>query len=91
MKCPTCNVLLATSEREGVEIDFCPRCWGIWLDRGELNLILRRSLPGFDLHDPLEAESQTDSGPLSSRPLAEPRQPSTDAPLSWTEVMSQTR
>lgn len=44
MKCPTCSILLVSAERDGVDIDYCPKCWGIWLDRGELNLILKRTL-----------------------------------------------
>ena len=36
MKCPKCNQSLVMSERQGVEIDYCPECRGVWLDRGEL-------------------------------------------------------
>lgn len=43
MKCPSCNETLAMSEKQGVEIDYCPNCRGIWLDRGELEKILERS------------------------------------------------
>ena len=43
MKCPTCDVDLVMSERQGVEIDYCPKCRGVWLDRGELDKILERS------------------------------------------------
>lgn len=43
MKCPTCNVPLVMSERQGVEIDYCPQCRGIWLDRGELDKIIERT------------------------------------------------
>ena len=42
MVCPHCNVTLAVSERQGVEIDHCPRCRGVWLDRGELDRIIER-------------------------------------------------
>lgn len=42
MKCPSCNETLTMSERQGVEIDFCPKCRGVWLDRGELDKILER-------------------------------------------------
>ncbi|MEN6622042.1 MAG: zf-TFIIB domain-containing protein [Smithella sp.] len=44
MNCPVCNVPLLLSERQGVEIDYCPQCRGIWLDRGELDKILERSV-----------------------------------------------
>jgi Zn-finger nucleic acid-binding protein len=43
MKCPKCNQTLVMSERQGVEIDYCPECRGVWLDRGELDKILERS------------------------------------------------
>ena len=44
MNCPQCsNVALVMSERQGVEIDYCPQCRGVWLDRGELDKIIERS------------------------------------------------
>lgn len=43
MKCPICNVDLVMSERHGIEIDYCPECRGVWLDRGELDKIIERS------------------------------------------------
>ena len=44
MKCPVCNnVNLVMSDRQGVEIDYCPECRGVWLDRGELDKIIDRS------------------------------------------------
>ena len=43
MKCPVCkDVTLLMSEKKGVEIDYCPECRGIWLDRGELEKILNQ-------------------------------------------------
>jgi len=43
MNCPVCNIALNITDRSGVEIDYCPKCRGIWLDRGELDKILERS------------------------------------------------
>jgi Zn-finger nucleic acid-binding protein len=43
MKCPACNVDLVMAERQGIEIDYCPKCRGVWLDRGELDKIIERS------------------------------------------------
>lgn len=43
MKCPNCSVNLVMSDRNGVEIDYCPECRGVWLDRGELDKIIERS------------------------------------------------
>ena len=42
MKCPNDGATLTMSERSGVEIDYCPECRGVWLDRGELDKILDR-------------------------------------------------
>jgi len=45
MKCPNCvDVELLMSDRQGVEIDYCPQCRGVWLDRGELDKLIERSL-----------------------------------------------
>ena len=41
--CPACRVDLVMSERQGIEIDYCPQCRGVWLDRGELDKIIERS------------------------------------------------
>lgn len=43
MKCPVCkDVTLLMSEKKGVEIDYCPECRGIWLDRGELEKLIEK-------------------------------------------------
>lgn len=46
MNCPVCQIELKMADRQGVEIDYCPRCRGVWLDRGELDKILARSPSG---------------------------------------------
>ena len=43
MKCPIDESDLVMTERQGVEIDYCPKCRGVWLDRGELDKILERA------------------------------------------------
>lgn len=43
MKCPNDQTTLVISERQNIEIDYCPECRGVWLDRGELDKILERS------------------------------------------------
>ena len=58
--CPACRVNLVMSERNGVEIDYCPQCRGVWLDRGELDKILDRAASEFQ-------------GRTGSPPLAAPR------------------
>ncbi|MGQ9901438.1 MAG: TFIIB-type zinc ribbon-containing protein, partial [Fimbriimonadales bacterium] len=42
MKCPVCNSDLQIATRAGIEIDYCPTCRGVWLDRGELDKIIER-------------------------------------------------
>lgn len=48
MNCPVCNVELRMADRQGVEIDYCPKCRGVWLDRGELDKIIERSVEALD-------------------------------------------
>ncbi len=44
MKCPTCtDIALVMADRQGVEIDYCPQCRGVWLDRGELDKLIERA------------------------------------------------
>jgi Zn-finger nucleic acid-binding protein len=43
MRCPVDNETLVMSDRNGVEIDYCPKCRGVWLDRGELDKIIERA------------------------------------------------
>lgn len=65
MNCPACgNVNLVMSERQGIEIDYCPTCRGVWLDRGELDKIIERSVP--------------DAAPLPSAPPRREEYPRTD-------------
>jgi Zn-finger nucleic acid-binding protein len=55
MKCPVCNSIdLIIAERQGAEIDYCPQCRGIWLDRGEIDKIIERS------YAPTAMRSQTE-------------------------------
>lgn len=45
MKCPVDDETLVMADRNGVEIDYCPKCRGVWLDRGELDKIIERAAP----------------------------------------------
>lgn len=62
MKCPACtDAPLVMSERQGVEIDYCPACRGIWLDRGELDKLLDRAVAAVQAtatHAPAAAQTQ---------------------------------
>jgi uncharacterized protein len=49
MNCPRCvNTQLLMTDRQGVEIDYCPQCRGVWLDRGELDKIIERSAAQYE-------------------------------------------
>lgn len=78
MNCPSDGTTLLMSERQGIEIDYCPQCRGVWLDRGELDKILEKA----------QAESEQFSAPPAppvapavpqQAPVAPP-QPQYDAP-----------
>lgn len=43
MNCPVCNIPLLMTDKQGVEVDYCQKCRGVWLDRGELEKIIERS------------------------------------------------
>lgn len=50
MKCPNCNETLLMTVRQNVEIDYCPQCRGIWLDKGELDKLLEYSAQNTDVN-----------------------------------------
>lgn len=52
MQCPADGTQLQMTERQGVEIDYCPTCRGVWLDRGELDKIIDRATPAVPLAEP---------------------------------------
>ena len=45
MQCPVDGSELVMADRQGIEIDYCPKCRGVWLDRGELDKIIERTAP----------------------------------------------
>ena len=56
MKCPVDNIDLVIADRQGVEIDYCPQCRGVWLDRGELDKIIDRSASWTNREDKGDVE-----------------------------------
>jgi Zn-finger nucleic acid-binding protein len=66
MPCPVCSVPLTLSERQGIEIDYCPQCRGVWLDRGELDKIIERS--GMNAAPPPQAYPSAPSYPAAPPP-----------------------
>jgi uncharacterized protein len=65
MACPVDGATLVMSERSGIEIDYCPQCRGVWLDRGELDKIIARN-----------SESAPASAPASAPPPQQQQHPS---------------
>ncbi len=58
MNCPRCEMTLNISQRQSVEIDVCPQCRGVWLDRGELDKIIER----YDAYDDRDRRYEGHSG-----------------------------
>lgn len=78
MNCPTCNnVQLVMSERQGIEIDYCPNCRGVWLDRGELDKIIDRSAEnaGSAQLPPQQAHNQQPGYGYSQQPHGHQQRP----------------
>lgn len=72
MFCPVCKeVALLMTERQGIEIDYCPQCRGVWLDRGELDKIIERSELENRSVTPAQAVAAAPEQPL----VVDPRQP----------------
>lgn len=70
MRCPVDNETLVMADRSGVEIDYCPKCRGVWLDRGELDKIIARSVG-----EPGPARSAPQAEPVALRRPEPPREP----------------
>jgi Zn-finger nucleic acid-binding protein len=60
MQCPVDGAQLVMTERSGVEIDYCPQCRGVWLDRGELDKIIDRATPEVTLQEPAREATRRD-------------------------------
>ena len=75
MVCPVDGATLVMSERSGIEIDYCPTCRGVWLDRGELDKIIERNNAGQAQQQPAppppqqqHAQQHPQSGPWGAPP-----------------------
>ena len=73
MHCPVDKVDLVMTERHGIEIDYCPKCRGVWLDRGELDKIIERAAPPAQpapqpMAAPPAQQPQYGYGPPQSQP-----------------------
>lgn len=56
MKCPNCGETLLMTDKKGVEIDYCPNCRGIWLDKGELEKIMERTSDHYSHRENYESD-----------------------------------
>ena len=76
MRCPIDGETLVMTERSGVEIDYCPKCRGVWLDRGELDKILdRAAAPAAPTAPTAPLAPEPIYQPEPGRPAAAPAQP----------------
>lgn len=72
MKCPICTTVdLKLADRQGVEIDYCPECRGIWLDRGELDKLIERSYAPAAMQnapaEPFRPQGHHEAGPFGKQ------------------------
>ncbi|KRC61001.1 hypothetical protein ASE14_08605 [Agromyces sp. Root81] len=72
MQCPSDGTVLVMSERSGIEIDYCPNCRGVWLDRGELDKIVERAAREF--------AAPAQAAPAPPAPPAQPQAPAYGQP-----------
>ncbi len=84
MKCPVCATPdLLMTERQGIEIDYCPQCRGVWLDRGELDKIIERSTRDAA---PIASATAPQAAPsMQPMPPVQASQPYQQAPQSYND------
>jgi uncharacterized protein len=68
MKCPVCKTPdLLMADRQGIEVDYCPTCRGVWLDRGELDKLIERSADESVPQGQGQAQAAAASTPVARR------------------------
>ena len=77
MQCPTDGTTLTMSERSGIEIDYCPQCRGVWLDRGELDKIIERAATEQSAWANPPAQAHTAQAPRYAASAAQPQRAAT--------------
>jgi Zn-finger nucleic acid-binding protein len=75
MQCPVDGTTLLMSERSGIEIDYCPKCRGIWLDRGELDKLIAREAEANGPYADFDADASVLSKPKNDQPVRPPAEP----------------
>ena len=71
MRCPIDNEMLVMADRSGVEIDYCPKCRGVWLDRGELDKIIERAAAAPAVPQPSAAPPMAPQAQAIPQPQAQ--------------------
>jgi uncharacterized protein len=86
MKCPICTTVdLVMTDRQGIEIDYCPTCRGVWLDRGELDKIIERAAPAAPASPPAAAPQQPQPQPQYQQPQYQQPQYQQPAPRRYDD------
>jgi Zn-finger nucleic acid-binding protein len=67
VQCPIDQETLVLAERQGIEIDYCPRCRGVWLDRGELDKLIDREADRYDRGPVQPVQGDRDRGDRGDR------------------------
>ena len=80
MMCPNGHAALQIAERHGVEIDYCPECRGVWLDRGELDKIIERAEAASEPSRPAESRREEHRDDRRDAPRDEHRDDRRDGP-----------
>ena len=75
MKCPNCDATLVMADRNGVEIDYCPNCRGVWLDRGELDKILERTADHYSKKENYREDYRDDDYKYQDPKYHDPKRP----------------
>lgn len=80
MKCPVCEIELKLYVRQSIEIDYCPQCRGVWLDRGELDKIIEASLMDNSAAPRQQTTPPAPAAPMPPAASIPPRGPGYNAP-----------
>jgi Zn-finger nucleic acid-binding protein len=84
MQCPVCkDPQLVISERQGIEIDYCPSCRGVWLDRGELDKLIEKAAASMVPQQPAQPQQPVQRHRDDSRSYDDSRYGHQKKPKSW--------
>jgi Zn-finger nucleic acid-binding protein len=80
VNCPHCHIPLQMTERQGIEIDYCPQCRGVWLDRGELDKLIEHSVRVTAQMQQPQRQAPPQAPPQMQAPPAYQQQPAYQQP-----------